>query len=151
MFLLLLLSLVLQLLEELPRILTLQLKRFTFDVRLGTPKKINRHIPFTGTLTVSSNYMSSALKQRRAAATAGDSGEIDEDVDVSAAYDLFAVVVHCGQTAAGGHYKSYVKLHNIEHPDGCWFCCDDDIVAQVSAEQVFKQSAYLLFYEEVTS
>ncbi|PWA01967.1 hypothetical protein BB558_001902 [Smittium angustum] len=45
-----------------------------------------------------------------------------------------------------GHYYCYVKSSN-----GVWYEMNDSTVRQVSESTVFKQSAYLLFYERVIS
>lgn len=56
-------------------------------------------------------------------------------------YSLFSVLVHKGGSAHSGHYYSFVKAAN-----SVWYCMNDDLVQQVSADTVTKQSAYLLFY-----
>ena len=64
-----------------------------------------------------------------------------EDSVGNTKYELFALVVHIGDSIAQGHYTSYVKRGNI------WFCCDDDRVSEVSEDEVLKQNPYMIFYQ----
>ncbi|KAJ2685917.1 hypothetical protein GGH99_003624 [Coemansia sp. RSA 1285] len=108
---------------RLPRILTLQLKRFS---ALGG--KINRYVEFPLTLDMKS-YVSKNSTEREACV-----------------YSLYAVLVHSGGTVRSGHYYCFVKS-----PAGAWYELNDSMVHQVSERTVLKQSAYLLFYERRTS
>ncbi|XP_055639705.1 ubiquitin carboxyl-terminal hydrolase 20 [Toxorhynchites rutilus septentrionalis] len=58
-------------------------------------------------------------------------------------YDLCAVICHHG-TVGGGHYTSFAK----HDPTGKWFEFDDQLVTQVSAEDVQNCEAYVLFYRK---
>ncbi|KAJ1725567.1 hypothetical protein LPJ53_000237 [Coemansia erecta] len=109
---------------RLPRILTLQLKRFsTFG-----GGKINRYIEFPLNLNMKS-YVSK---------TTSETGPYD--------YSLYAVLVHAGGTARSGHYYCYAKS-----PAGVWHELNDSMVHRVSVDTVLKQSAYMLFYERIGS
>ncbi|KAJ1860086.1 hypothetical protein LPJ73_001533 [Coemansia sp. RSA 2703] len=109
---------------RLPRILTLQLKRFsTFG-----GGKINRYIEFPLNLNMK-NYVSK---------TTSETGPYD--------YSLYAVLVHAGGTARSGHYYCYAKS-----PAGVWHELNDSMVHRVSVDTVLKQSAYMLFYERIGS
>ncbi|KAJ2005774.1 hypothetical protein GGI02_001446 [Coemansia sp. RSA 2322] len=105
---------------SLPRILTLQLKRFSSF----SGGKISRFVEFPLSLGMK-NYVSENSPER---------GPYE--------YRLYAVLVHAGSTSRSGHYYSFVKS-----PAGVWYELNDDIVRQVSERVVLSQTAYLLFYE----
>ncbi|ORX71366.1 cysteine proteinase, partial [Linderina pennispora] len=105
---------------KLPRILTLQLKRFS----IFGGGKINRFVEFPLHLSMK-NYVSRNSPEH---------GPYD--------YSLYAVLVHAGGTSRSGHYYCFVKS-----PAGVWYEMNDSMVRQVSENTVLKQTAYLLFYE----
>lgn len=124
----------------LPKVLTIQLKRFSFVPRLkkgmnkfsygmlmGGGSKLQQPIHFPFTLDVSSILSDVALKENR-----------------HVRYDLHGVLVHQGHSASSGHYYSYCKA-----ADGTWYCMNDESVSRSSPEQVARQQAYLLFYSQV--
>ncbi|KAJ2771366.1 hypothetical protein IWQ57_002245 [Coemansia nantahalensis] len=104
---------------QLPRILTLQLKRFSV---FGG--KIGRHVEFPLSLDMA-GYVSKNSSER---------GPQD--------YRLYAVLVHAGGSSRSGHYYCFVKS-----PAGIWHELNDSTVRQVSERTVLQQSAYVLFYE----
>lgn len=79
-------------------------------------KKISSHISFPDQLDLSP-YMTKTT--------------FNADINQ---YSLFAVISHFGSSVETGHYMCYVKLqyHNR------WFRCDDHVVCEVTAEEVFK-------------
>lgn len=105
---------------QLPRILTLQLKRFS---SFGGGK-IGRYVEFPISLNM----------QRYVSANSPETGSFD--------YRLYAVLVHAGGTARSGHYYCFVKSSA-----GVWYEMNDSTVRQVSERTVLNQTAYLLFYE----
>ncbi|KAI8322346.1 cysteine proteinase [Martensiomyces pterosporus] len=109
---------------RLPKVLTLQLKRFS----IFGGGKINRYVEFPLHLTMK-GYVSS---------NSSEAGPFD--------YSLYAVLVHSGGTSRSGHYYCFVKS-----PAGVWYELNDSMVHQVSERTVLKQSAYLLFYERQPS
>ena len=102
-----------------PLILTVQLKRFNYCA--GHGGKVGKHVAFSETLDLSP-YMSK-----------GFAGSLK--------YQLFAVLVHSGQTCNSGHYYCYVRS-----PTRVWYCMNDESVYQTSFANVIRESAYLLFY-----
>ncbi|KAJ2610849.1 hypothetical protein H4S08_003432 [Coemansia sp. RSA 1365] len=105
---------------QLPRILTLQLKRFS----VFGGGKIGRYVEFPLNLNMKS-YVSRNSPER-----------------ASYDYSLYAVLVHAGGTSRSGHYYCFVKS-----PAGVWYELNDSTVHQVSERTVLKQSAYMLFYQ----
>ncbi|KAJ2849320.1 hypothetical protein IWW36_002706 [Coemansia brasiliensis] len=105
---------------QLPRILTLQLKRFS----VFGGGKINRYVEFPLSLDMKS-YISK---------NSPESGSFE--------YNLYAVLVHSGGTCRSGHYYCFVKS-----AAGVWYELNDSMVRQVSQPTVLKQTAYMLFYE----
>ena len=80
------------LLNKLPEVLTIQLKRFTFTKNMN---KINKFVKYETSMNL---------------------GKFCEKT-MPAQYDLFGVVVHQGHSCNSGHYYSYVR-----HPSGNnWF------------------------------
>ena len=153
-------------LSRAPPTLVMHLKRF----RRGA--KIDRHVAFPFSLDVSPYAASAAERARvafgdrverrarggpeepeertsdrssaedekeRALARVGD---VNADVNVRSAYELFAVVVHSGGMESG-HYICYVKCQNA------WFRCDDHRVSRADPVVVAAAQAYLLFYHAV--
>ena len=153
-------------LSRAPPTLVMHLKRF----RRGA--KIDRHVAFPFSLDVAPYAASAAERARvafgdrverrarggpeepeertsdrssaedekeRALARVGD---VNADVNVRSAYELFAVVVHSGGMESG-HYICYVKCQNA------WFRCDDHRVSRADPVVVAAAQAYLLFYHAV--
>ncbi|XP_041993597.1 proteoglycan 4-like isoform X20 [Salvia splendens] len=61
-------------------------------------------------------------------------------------YELYAIVVHEGETPVAGHYYSIIRLNANE-----WYKYDDSRITAVDEEEVFKQMAYILFYRPADS
>eukprot|EP00727_Mastigamoeba_balamuthi_P006595 m51a1_g2556 putative peptidase c19 family ubiquitinyl hydrolase (1045) ;mRNA; f:324034-328280 len=87
--------------KELPRLLTLQLKRFDFDPATYRRVKINTRLEYPAVLDLS-HIVPGAPK-----------------------YNLFAVMLHSGG-AMGGHYQAFVRADS-----GCWIRCNDSSVVAV--------------------
>ncbi|KAK9451956.1 uncharacterized protein V1518DRAFT_409995 [Limtongia smithiae] len=140
------------LLERLPKVLILHLKRFQFvtvDESSGysTVQKISKTIGFKRNLQIPTECI--APQQRNAAVN----------------YALFGVVYHHGKSTEGGHYT--VDLH-YKHGD-CWVNFDDINIKRIDPEAVEAvyedensarkrlqtgsdaddRTAYLLFYERI--
>ncbi|CAK9021553.1 unnamed protein product [Durusdinium trenchii] len=101
-----------------PPLLSFQLKRFDFSH--GSRGKLQKNVKFPLSLNIAP-YTSHR--------------------DREAKYNLYGLVVHCGQSAKSGHYVAFAK-HN-----GNWFQFNDEAIRQVKEQQVLGQEAYLLFYQ----
>jgi hypothetical protein len=106
--------------RTLPKVLTIQLKKFGYSGRNGS--KVNRHVKFSEKMDLKP-FVS-----------------IKED----SLYDLCGVLVHAGHSCGSGHYFTFVKCN------GGWFRMDDDEILAVNRNTVLSQCAYLLFYEKVS-
>ncbi|PRP84401.1 peptidase C19 family protein [Planoprotostelium fungivorum] len=113
--------------RKIPHVLTIQLKRFTFQGSFGG--KIQKPVSYPETLD-----MKPYLDPRCVA----ESG--------SCQYKLYAVLVHSGESTRSGHYFAYVKS-----PAGIWNLMNDSQVQQINASRVLEQKAYILFYVKDTS
>ena len=56
-------------------------------------------------------------------------------------YDLFGVSNHYGNLN-GGHYTAYVRNFLSKK----WYCMNDSLCEEISADQVVSPAAYLLFF-----
>lgn len=110
--------------NEPPMMLTVHLKRFAFDLHSGDMRKISRHVDFSEKLDLAP-YMSKDKKV----------GKLN--------YSLYAVLVHYGYGCNSGHYYAFVKA-----PNGQWYCMDDESVQATTIEEVMKENAYMLFYQQ---
>lgn len=111
------------LLEQMPRVLILHLKRFSHNTATGALNKVARMMNFPEILRV----------PERLVYGRGTGG----------VYRLVAVVTHVGKELAGGHYTCDVRWG-----DG-WVSCDDSKVLRTALAKVARKQAYLLFYEAV--
>lgn len=100
-------------LKQLPPILTLHLKRFSFDFNLMKRIKLNNAFGLVPTLNTA-DFMTSDMIE----------GDGDE-------YELFAIMIHQG-TARGGHYFAYIKPPQGED----WFEFNDVNVKRLDPAHV---------------
>ncbi len=119
------------LIDRLPPVLVLHLKRFVFDTLTRQISKSCANIDIPSSLDLSDcvkNWSDSVFftSQERPV------------------YRLQAVVYHMGRSPHGGHYTCHVW-----HDEG-WFYCDDGVVVRVPRETVGvterNRTPYLLFY-----
>ncbi|KAF7728862.1 Ubiquitin carboxyl-terminal hydrolase 36 [Apophysomyces ossiformis] len=115
--------------HRLPTNLTIHLKRFAFDLRYGSMRKVMNTIKYPEFLDMSP-YVSKEKNINRN----------------QSRYRLYAVLVHFGVGCSSGHYYAYVK-----NSSGKWYRMDDEDVSPVSTQEVFSQQAYILFYERDSS
>jgi ubiquitin C-terminal hydrolase len=106
---------------QLPRVLILQLNRFTCDLTNDT--KIATKIRFDLQLDLS-EFMKEC------------------EHDPAPLYNLVTVLTHSG-TLASGHYTTFAKHLDNE----IWYHFDDQHVRQASSNEVLSSDAYVLFYE----
>ncbi|KAF8896824.1 hypothetical protein CPB85DRAFT_1418719 [Mucidula mucida] len=119
------------LVEALPAILILHVKRFHFDTTVGDVVKVGKQIVFGPELEIPLDIMPPTSRR-------------------PIKYKLFGAVYHHGVSASGGHYTLDV-LHREN-----WIRIDDELVSDVRREDVFdaferdeSRTAYLLFYRRV--
>lgn len=110
--------------SEPPMMLTVHLKRFAFDLQTGSMRKIGKHVDFSEKLDLAP-YMSKDKKVGKLL------------------YSLYAVLVHYGHGCGSGHYYAFVK-----NTEGKWYCMDDETVQPTTIQQVIKENAYMLFYQQ---
>ncbi|WMV31381.1 hypothetical protein MTR67_024766 [Solanum verrucosum] len=122
------------LIDKVPPILSIHLKRFRQDAR-GRLSKLSCHVNFRDAVDLKP-YVDTRCLQKD-----------------TYKYQLIGVVVHSG-TMRGGHYVAYVrggpkitgKDENAE--DFVWYYASDTHVREVSLKDVLRSEAYILFYEE---
>lgn len=107
----------------LPEMLCVHLKRFRHDLSYSSKISSPVHFPLNG--LDMRPYLHKDCKSE------------------VTSYDLCAVICHHG-TVGGGHYTSFAK----HDPTGKWFEFDDQLVTQVSPEDVQNCEAYVLFYRK---
>lgn len=144
--------------KQLPRVLTIQLKRFEHTVK--TTRKINTFVHFPSRLDMSP-YTTYAVKCRRNPAEVSSSLSSTaslvssqpatpitplspsitkaEPSDPGFYYNLFCVIHHIGDLESG-HYIAFVKSRDQ------WFQIDDDNITCVDIKLALSSTAYMLFY-----
>ncbi|KDQ50100.1 hypothetical protein JAAARDRAFT_211925 [Jaapia argillacea MUCL 33604] len=130
------------LIDTLPPILVLHLKRFHYDVGVGGAVKIGKQISFGPELEIPAEIMSPAKKSSH-----------------PPRYKLFGVLYHHGLSASGGHYTIDILHPNrdqsLHKPREGWIRIDDELVSDVRTEDVFgawerdDRCAYLLVYRRM--
>ncbi len=107
----------------LPKILILQLKRFTYD--LSNNNKINTFVNYPLRNLDLSDYV------------------INPDYDRTTRYDLVAVSTHNG-SLAGGHYTAFAKNFDTQK----WYYFNDDAVCDADEGKIITENAYILVYQQ---
>jgi ubiquitin carboxyl-terminal hydrolase 10 len=109
--------------KMLPKVLIVNLKRFSYNKDTGMPQKIKKPVKYEEKLTFDRNWL------------------VDEVEPPE--YHLTAVICHHGDSANGGHYNAAVR-YNTE-----WYMYDDALVRQMELREVMNQqfTAYLLLYQ----
>lgn len=131
------------LIETLPPILVLHLKRFLYDTKVGGVAKIGKPISFSPELEIDPELITPARRTPQ-----------------HIKYKLFGVLYHHGLSASGGHYTLDVLHPNRDlnaKPREGWIRIDDELVSDVLPKDVFsdvdadRKCPYLLFYRRVNS
>lgn len=129
------------LVEALPPILVLHMKRFCYE-KDGGVVKVGKRIVFSEGLEVPSEILIPAMRKPQIR------------------YKLFGVVYHHGISASGGHYTLDVvhptRFSGTTSRQG-WIRIDDELISDLMPEDVFntedrgegEKSAYLLLYRRV--
>jgi ubiquitin carboxyl-terminal hydrolase 10 len=150
------------LIEVLPSVLVLHLKRFLYDVATDGIVKISKSIQFAPQLEIPLGTNSSFIYTMLAKSHNRLWPEIMTPVFGKSAeavqYKLYGVLYHHGESAASGHYTVDVLHPNRDSGGGeAWLHIDDEVVNPVQLEDVFgshdnervdpdDRSAHMLFY-----
>ncbi|KAJ4955155.1 hypothetical protein NE237_011938 [Protea cynaroides] len=124
------------LINRVPTILTIHLKRFSQD-SCGRLSKLSGHVCFNETIDLRP-YMDPRCREERG----------------NCEYHLVGVVVHSG-TMRGGHYIAYVRGNKSRgrtekfSGESTWYYTSDSHVREVSLAEVLRCEAYILFYEKI--
>ncbi|KAJ7777737.1 hypothetical protein B0H14DRAFT_2401430 [Mycena olivaceomarginata] len=133
------------LIDALPPILILHVKRFCYDTAVGGVVKVGKRVAFGPELEVGNDVLVPTARKQ------------------PVRYKLFGVVYHHGVSASGGHYTLDV-LHPTRFPGSAtgtgseregWVRIDDELVSDVQPVDVFgapegdSRCAYLLFYRRL--
>ena len=71
----------------------------------------------------------------------------ENDSPADFTYELYAVVVHKGETPSSGHVFSYIRS-----PDGSWYEANDETVTKVQLNVVLgEKDAYVLCYARTST
>lgn len=108
--------------KKLPKILTIQLKRFDYDFENECAIKFNDYFEFPRMFDMNP-YTVNGLAEIEGEVIEQMSNCTETEENSSTKYELIGVVVHSGQ-ATGGHYYSFV-LHNFNNEKKKWFRFDD--------------------------
>lgn len=114
------------LINKLPPVLRLHLKRFRWSGRLHR-EKISTHVATDELLDLRpfcANQTASSLQ-----------------------YQLFGVIIHHGRGFGSGHYTAYVWNKEAES----WVNCNDSRMVLSTMEEVLSAQAYILFYRALDS
>jgi ubiquitin C-terminal hydrolase len=110
--------------KALPKVLIVNLKRFSYHKDTGCPQKIRKAVKFEEKLTFDRTWLVDELEPQE--------------------YQLTGVICHHGELVTGGHYNAAVR-YNTE-----WYMYDDAVVRQIDVREVVGQlaaHAYLLLYQ----
>ncbi|KAL2643343.1 hypothetical protein R1flu_010930 [Riccia fluitans] len=113
-------------LRSLPPVLNFQLKRFVFNAKTATKKKVTSKFSFPRTLDMSSRLSPQPSGR-------GSEGGIPY------VYDLAAILVHKGSMANSGHYVAHIK----DEQTGEWWQFDDEKVTSLGYHPLGEPSGAL--------
>jgi ubiquitin C-terminal hydrolase len=142
-------------LDQLPLVMVLHLKRFDL---MG--EKIAKYVGFPSLLPLSRGYLfgeSMFVHGSSEPALTGQEGwsAAWETFPKSQRYRLRAVVMHHGRHLSQGHYTACIRVGpsdaSTPTSEERWLHCDDRKVSSVPTEFVYRQQAYMLFYENLAA
>lgn len=139
------------LIDEVPQVLTVHLKRFWTSVG-GNSTKLENRVEFPAVLDIAP-YTSPNLHERLAKGGNGVKAPSEPFV----LYQLYGIVVHSG-SMSGGHYVAYTRRRELPISDKAsledirneWHYFSDSSVSKATLESVLNQQAYILFYERIS-
>ena len=152
------------LIEALPPVLVLHLKRFRYDVAEGGIVKISKPVMFAPELQIPLGTNFSLLFPPCQPKLIICRGSVRSEIMAPVAeksvepvhYKLYGVLYHHGESAGSGHYTVDVLHPNENNSSGeGWLHIDDEAVSTVRHENVFggngdeqvdDRCAYMLFY-----
>lgn len=109
--------------KTVPKVMTLNLKRFSYNKDTGCSQKIRKPVKFEEKITFDSSWLVDELEPQE--------------------YQLTAVICHHGDLITGGHYNAAVRYNSD------WYMYDDVSVRQIDIREVLSLAAsvYLLLYQ----
>jgi ubiquitin carboxyl-terminal hydrolase 10 len=149
------------LIETLPPILVLHMKRFLYDTKVNGVVKIGKQVSFGPELEIQPDIIAPARRTSQSTKYKLFGGRCIQfwHPGCSSAHLYLPVLYHHGVSASGGHYTLDVLHHNHDlssRPRESWMRIDDELVSDVKAEDVFggvdrdDRCAYLLFYQRIS-
>ena len=125
--------------HEVPKVefyllLVLHFLRFTYNRKLASLEKIRKSIQFEKNLSIAEYPRVSTLKHEKYELFA---------VEKCSSHDL-QVISHIGNDLMHGHYVAYCY-----RLDQGWICCNDDVIREVSFQEVLQCEPYMLFYRAI--
>lgn len=129
-----------QLIDKLPNVLCIHLKRFIYTDRLI---KMKDYIKFDEVLKITDKFVSEQLRVGIFNTQVQTKSQKTEVRVEPTEYRLFSVVEHIGEFAHRGHYVAF-SLDSEDH----WQCFDDQRVGERDIDNILDETqAYILFYE----
>jgi ubiquitin C-terminal hydrolase len=109
--------------KAVPKVMTLNLKRFSYNKDTGCSQKIRKVVKFEERITFDRSWLVDELEPQE--------------------YQLTAVICHHGDLISGGHYNAAVRYNSD------WYMYDDVSVRQIDIREVLSLAAsvYLLLYQ----
>jgi ubiquitin carboxyl-terminal hydrolase 10 len=151
------------LIEALPPVLVLHIKRFLYDVAADSIVKINKPVQFAPELEIPLgtilSFISPVLAKAKKSLCLGCAGimaPIAGKFTEPVCYKLYGVLYHHGKSVGSGNYTVDVLHPNGDSGNGeAWLHIDDEVVSTLQHEDVFggggservdDRCVYMLFY-----
>lgn len=141
------------LIDEVPQVLTLHLKRFWQTLSGST--KIDLKVEFPAVLDIAP-YLSRSSRKRYGEGEGKERPKKQLNLE-SVKYQLYGIVVHSGSMGSG-HYVAYTRrrespisdVASLEEITKGWHYFSDTQMSATTLDYVLNQQAYILFYERIT-